>query len=64
MTAYQSFAHTERTEADCNIQAAKKVWDLLFYTLTADHNRDEDWGNLKILRGLNLIIVFTFSKRS
>lgn len=64
MTAYQSFAHTEHTEADCNIQAAKKVWDLLSYTLTADHNRDEDWGSLKILRGLNLIIVFTFSKRS
>lgn len=44
-------------------KAAKKVWDLLSYTLTADHNRDENWGSLKILRGLNQIIVFTFSKK-
>lgn len=43
-------------------KAAKKVWDLLSYTVTADHNRDEDWGSLKILRGLNQILFFTFSK--
>ena len=31
-------------------------------TLIADHNRDEDSGNLKILWGLNHPIFFIFSK--
>lgn len=54
------------TKVNCNIgdcwNMLKHVWDLLSYTLIADHNRDEDWGSLKILWGLTQTIFFIFSK--